>query len=215
MFGRMRNLACSMSAGFEEMKPYPLQQCRSGARMRSRRLRGVAMSFLLAASVCSLQALSSVTFAWDANPEPDIVGYVLYSGQQSGSYTERSELGNVTQTTVTDLQPGMTYYFSIAALNDSGLESDPSAEIRYAVPLTSPSRPRLLSIASPAPRKVTLQWTSVPGSTYRVAAKTDLSGGTWADISQNIVANGSITTWTGSVSSTVTSRFFVIHLLSN
>jgi hypothetical protein len=84
----------------------------------------------------SLQAQQTATvrFGWDANPEPDIAGYALYYGGQTGRYSTRVNAGNVTTAVVSNLVRGATYYFALAAYNTRGLESDLSAEVVYTVP---------------------------------------------------------------------------------
>jgi hypothetical protein len=47
-------------------------------------------------------------------------------------------VGNATQTTVSGLVPGQTYYFAATAYNSSGVESDYSTEIVYTVPSGRP-----------------------------------------------------------------------------
>jgi hypothetical protein len=39
----------------------------------------------------------SVTLAWDVDSDPTIVGYRLYYGTSSGSYTQNTDVGNRTQ----------------------------------------------------------------------------------------------------------------------
>ncbi len=84
--------------------------------------------------VCSARA-AQVTLAWDPNPESDISGYRLYYGFSSGSYLTNIWVGNVTNYTVIELTQGVTYYFAVTAVNTANLESDPSNEVSYSVPL--------------------------------------------------------------------------------
>ncbi len=77
---------------------------------------------------------ASVTLNWDANTEPDVKGYKLYFGLESGNYVESIDVGAATKYTVSGLQPGQTYYFALTAYNANGLESDFSAELTYSVP---------------------------------------------------------------------------------
>lgn len=74
-----------------------------------------------------LQA-ASVHVAWDPNTEPDLAGYRIYYGVSSRDYTHQVDVGNVTTATVSNLQYGVTYFFSATAYNTSGLESDFSNE---------------------------------------------------------------------------------------
>lgn len=99
---------------------------------------------------------SSVTLAWDKNPEIDIAGYELSFGTTSGIYPNSVNAGNVTVTTVPDLQPGATYYFVVRARNQAGTLSPKSEEIAYN-PSAGPSvKPPNGTIKTPA-ATVTLQ----------------------------------------------------------
>jgi len=75
----------------------------------------------------------TVTLAWDPNPEPDVDGYILYVGEETGVYTDSLDIGNFTTGTVPGLTAGNTYYFVVTAYNAYG-ESDPSNEVGYTVP---------------------------------------------------------------------------------
>jgi hypothetical protein len=90
---------------------------------------------------------AAVKLAWDANPESDISGYLLSYGTSPGSSTATLATGKVTNATVSGLEEGKTYYFTLKAVNASGLQSDPSAEISHRVP-TSASSPSVTLIAN-------------------------------------------------------------------
>ncbi len=76
----------------------------------------------------------TVTLAWDPNPEPDLAGYRLYGGTESGGERLLTDVGNKTTAVVTNLVMGVTNYFYVTAYNTSGVESIPSNEISYRVP---------------------------------------------------------------------------------
>ncbi|MHB1309158.1 MAG: putative Ig domain-containing protein, partial [Limisphaerales bacterium] len=76
----------------------------------------------------------SVTLAWDASPEPEVVGYRLYWGTTSGQYTASVDVGEVTSATISGFDPGAEYYFAATALNDTGTESDYSIEVSHSMP---------------------------------------------------------------------------------
>ena len=74
----------------------------------------------------------SVTMAWDANPEPDVIGYRLYYGTVSGTYPNILDAGGSTTLTIAPIAPG-TYYMIVTAYNTAGLESLPSEELQVVV----------------------------------------------------------------------------------
>ena len=80
----------------------------------------------------------SVTLAWDRSQEPDVVGYRVYYGTTSHHYTSMRSVGNSTTCTISNLEPGMTYYFAVTAYGTSGSESAYSQEIPYTVPFVDP-----------------------------------------------------------------------------
>jgi len=85
------------------------------------------------------QGAGSVTLGWNASSDPTVTGYYLYYGSQSTTYTNRLSAGNATSKTVSNLVNGLTYYFVVTAYTSTGLESDPSNEVSYSVPLPAPS----------------------------------------------------------------------------
>ncbi len=83
----------------------------------------------------AISPAQTVTLAWDPNPEPDVVGYRLYYGPISRSFTNSVDsVTNETKATVSGLTRGETYFFYVTASNDLGLESGQSTEIYYTVP---------------------------------------------------------------------------------
>jgi len=81
------------------------------------------------------RAGSSVTLAWDADPDPDLAGYRVYSGTASGVYTQEEDVGNATTATVANLIAGATYFFAVTAYDIFGLESPPSNEVSAETPI--------------------------------------------------------------------------------
>jgi FG-GAP-like repeat/Fibronectin type III domain len=72
---------------------------------------------------------ATLKLAWNPNTDPNLGGYVLYWGTQSGVYTSNSNVGNVTTTQVTGLADGTVYYFAVEAYNTAGLMSGYSNEV--------------------------------------------------------------------------------------
>ena len=75
-----------------------------------------------------LAAADDVLLRWHANIEPDLQGYNIYYGTQSESYGPPISVGKITEYTVSNLEPGTTYYFAISALDIAGNESTYSSE---------------------------------------------------------------------------------------
>lgn len=90
-------------------------------------------------------AARSVTLGWDPNTEPDISGYRLKFGTASGSYSQTVNVGNVTSTTIANLNIGNTYFFTVTAVNTLGVESIPSTETSITVVNLPPN----VAISSP------------------------------------------------------------------
>lgn len=49
---------------------------------------------------------ATVTLAWDATTDPFVVGYHLYQGGASKSYTNMFDAGNATSISVSNIAPG-------------------------------------------------------------------------------------------------------------
>ena len=72
------------------------------------------------------------TLAWDANPDPAVAGYMVYSGEASGTYTSKVDAGNKTGATISGLRDGVIYYHAVTAYDNSRAESGFSAEVSAA-----------------------------------------------------------------------------------
>jgi hypothetical protein len=75
-----------------------------------------------------------VTLAWDASPDTNAVGYVLYYGTASGAYDFRLDVATNKTVTVANLTEGQTYFFVVTAYDSEGMESEPSNEVTFVVP---------------------------------------------------------------------------------
>src|SRR4029453_6643087 len=95
-------------------------------------------SLSLAFATTPAQA-AQVQLAWDApvqadgTPVPNLAGYKLYSGSQSGQYQAPVSVGLTTTYTVTNLSAGQTYYFAAKAYDSTGKESAFSNEVSVTV----------------------------------------------------------------------------------
>ena len=81
---------------------------------------------------------ATATVSWNSNPETDIAGYRLAYGTTLGVYNTQVDVGTTPTTSVTGLTAGTTYYFVVSAINQAGLQSQPSAVVSYWVPTVTP-----------------------------------------------------------------------------
>ncbi len=82
-------------------------------------------------------ATGSVTLAWNASTNRSVVGYNVYYGGASGSYTNEICACKATNTAISGLVEGATYYFAATTYAASGLESPFSSEVSCLVPLNA------------------------------------------------------------------------------
>jgi len=92
-----------------------------------------------------VQATQSATMAWDHSPDPNVVGYFCCYGSTSGNYSIKVNVGNSTSATISGLVEGNTYFFAAIGYSTAGLQSVPSNEIRYTVPIANSPPPTSLT----------------------------------------------------------------------
>src|SRR5262245_11262376 len=111
----------------------------------------VCLSLAFAATPAQAQ---QVQLAWDApvqtngTPVPNLAGYNLYYGSQSGQYPTKIPVGLTTTYTVTNLSAGQTYYFAVKATNNSGTESAFSNEVSVTPGTIPQQQMRVVSVDS-------------------------------------------------------------------
>ncbi|HYG23235.1 MAG TPA: tandem-95 repeat protein [Verrucomicrobiae bacterium] len=101
-------------------------------------------SLVLGAS--NARAAQSVTLIWNASADTNVIGYNVYYGVASRTYTNRIDAGATTNLVVNGLLPGVTYYFAATAYNILGMESEYSSEVSYTVPVPVNTPPTLDSL---------------------------------------------------------------------
>ena len=127
-------------------------------------------------------AARNLTLAWSPSSSSTVAGYKVYYGTASGTYTSASLVGNQTSTTISNLTPGVTYYFNATAIDANTIESGFSGEVSYLVPGTL----NLSSGVNPGDPK-SIQFPVAPGHWYAVQATTDFKS--WSNIWQTSVAS--------------------------
>jgi hypothetical protein len=143
---------------------------------------------LLAASPLPAQTQQKVTLAWDASPNSNVVDYVVYSGVRSGLYSRSLSSHGKTNLTIPGLKKGVTYFFAVTAVALGGIESDPSAELRYASPCPG-KVPTLINaslLASASGLRVRIP--AAPGRKYRLETSDDLL--TWVPLWTSPIVSG-------------------------
>jgi hypothetical protein len=92
--------------------------------------------FLWAIATCPLLASAAVipsagvSLQWNANPEPDVVGYKVYFGTEPQDYSAVIDVVGSTKTELPAVSLGSTYYLAVSAYNAAGVESPRSAELK-------------------------------------------------------------------------------------
>lgn len=87
---------------------------------------------------------STLTVVWDANPEPDIAGYIVEYGPAAAPFTQSVTVANVTSWTLQNATFGTTYMFRVMAFNSAGQRSDYSDTVSaVAGPTLTPDRTSL------------------------------------------------------------------------
>jgi len=125
--------------------------------------------------------LSSITLQWDPSIDPQVVGYKIYYGTTSHNYTDVVVVGNVLTTTISGLQPGVTYYFAATAYDVFGNESDFSNEISRTVPTMAAT----LTAATCSVGQFSFGVSGIPGLPYVVETSTNLVD--WTAVQTNLV----------------------------
>lgn len=77
-------------------------------------------------------SIGNATLTWTVSVEPNLAGYKIYVGTNSGTYSFAGSpfvTGKVTSYTISSLPKGQTYYFAISAYDQAGDESVLSAEV--------------------------------------------------------------------------------------
>ena len=178
----------------------------SRIRSLTRILAGILFFALLFNSVPAFSATDpqdqSVTLAWSASPDTNVVGYNIYYGGASGDYTNMINVGDVTSATISGLTAGATYYFTATAYDDFGQESAYSSEISYTVPEALPT----VQIRSAPAGQFMLTVSGLTGHTYDIQATQDLM--TWTVIGTVTVGDSGSLDFTDSDAANFPQRFY-------
>ena len=172
----------------------------------TRVLGGIFLFALLHNPVPALSATTppgqSATLTWNPSTDPTVVGYNLYYGGASGTYTNVLNAGNVTNATVSGLIQGTTYYFAATTHNSSGVQSPFSNEVAYTV-TTNASAVQLRVTPT---RQFILTVTGPVGHTYNIQASQDLI--TWTIIGTLTMGASGSSSFTDTNAASFSRRFY-------
>lgn len=164
----------------------------------------LATALLPALLAANLAHAINVTLAWDASTTADVVGYNLYYGRASLSYTNLVPAGSKTSVTVSNLTAGL-YYFAVTAIDLAGLESSFSTEVVLQLTTPLPAGERL-TLTKNASRQMVINGQGAPGYVFDVLWGTNLT--TWTRLG-SVTNNASGTCrFTDTASTTARSRFY-------
>ncbi len=80
------------------------------------------------------KSASTVSVQWTPNLDPSVIGYNVYYGSASHTYTNVLSTANASGLSVDGLIEGQTYFFAVTAFDAFGDESDFSDETSFIVP---------------------------------------------------------------------------------
>ncbi|RYD85310.1 MAG: hypothetical protein EOP84_02945 [Verrucomicrobiaceae bacterium] len=138
----------------------------------------MASPFVASAAVIPSNGAS---LEWNANPEPDVVGYKVYLGTESQNYTSVIDVAATTKLQLPTVNLGTTtFYLAVSAYNAKGEESPRSAELKVIADVPAPAADTSMSFSAPGQGQ--LQWrypkSDVPAADkFTIYASEDLK--TW------------------------------------
>src|SRR5215212_1106329 len=93
------------------------------------KMRTLVLACTLVIAAAAEAAAQSVTLAWDPSSGPDVAGYLVSWGRQSGKYEHQADAGNATSFTVPNLLAGQRYFFAVQAYSSAPIASSFSSEV--------------------------------------------------------------------------------------
>ena len=94
----------------------------------------VAMVVLVVVFLGQVDA-QTVKLTWNSNPAPNIAGYLVFYGVNTNNLDRQIDVGTTNSASIDGLQPGVPYYFEVAAYDTNRVESPPSESVSYTIPV--------------------------------------------------------------------------------
>lgn len=90
---------------------------------------GLCLVVLVVLGGARLEAATSLTLAWDPDPDPQIAGYVVHVGTTPGVYSQNVDIGRSTSFVHQSVVPGQRYCFAVSAYFAGPKHGPNSAEV--------------------------------------------------------------------------------------
>ena len=146
-----------------------------------------------------------LTLQWDPSQDSSVTGYMVFVGTESGQYTATFNVGNQIQFVFRDAQPGLAYYFSVAAYRSGGIVGPLSTEVSGRVDVSLRlSNPGDLTNVVGAPASVQLAGSAATADALTYAAS-GLPPGLAIDGATGLIAGTPTTEGTYRATATVSS----------
>ncbi len=110
-----------------------LRTIRAGSSDLLRRAAGFSATCAFVTLLAAPAQAAQLTLAWDASPSTSVTGYHVHVGTAPGT-TDRTINVTGLSATITGLNQGKTYYFSVSAHDAAGTESPRSNEVKRVLP---------------------------------------------------------------------------------
>ena len=137
----------------------------------------------------SARAAQNVQFDWAPSPDGRVVGYNVYYGLETGGFSQKVPVDNVTSTDISGLAAGETYHFTVTARDADGYESPPSETVSFVVPQLQPITltMQIYVDESEKPFAMGIEGNTDSGSIWQLDYSFDLQ--TWSPYSNGAGAN--------------------------
>ena len=163
---------------------------------------------------CAFGAAQALELEWDPSVSQEATGYRIYCSRD-GQPAEVVSVGSVTTFQLHGLTPGVTYVIYATAYDATGRESPPSNILTYTVPVPPPD-PHAVPITSyhrTASGGLQLIWESIPGYTYSVLFKDDLSEPVWRVLQTGLLAGSASLYYVDNSAGPLSTRFYRVSLV--
>jgi PKD domain len=110
----------------------------------------LAVAYVLTFQFADSAFAQSIKLAWDASPDTNLAGYRVYRSEQSGSFPASAISGSTLLSTTafddSSVQYGHTYYYVVAAVNASGIQSPFSNQVQTVIAQLTTNLPPAVNV---------------------------------------------------------------------